>query len=208
MTAKKFTNELAQKIEGIGPKYGERLAKVGIKTLEDLRRMSIDDIHRKTEISKIRLAKWQAMAVLQWVSGIDHQISEVLVRGGITDLQKLIDQEPNRILQMIKDAREPKEAYNIIPDDYDRVITLADVREWQREARGIISPPVPPPEEVTPEFTVPSAGISAQSYVSIEIQRESETSEATMGTLTIGDLTLYTLEPPAKKEDGGGGGGW
>jgi len=202
MTAKKITNELVQKIEGIGPKYGERLAKVGIKTLEDLRRMSIDNIHRKTEISKNQLAKWQAMAVLQRVSGIDNQISEVLVGGGITDLQKLIDQEPSRILRMINDAREPKEAYNIIPDDYDRVITLADVREWQREAREKISPPV----------KAPSVEISDRSSVYIEIQREEETSKATMGTLTIGDLTLYTLEPPAKNEGGGsgggGGGGW
>lgn len=191
--------EIIPKIEGIGPIYGKKLAKARIKTLDDLRRMNIDNAHRKTMISKIRLAKWQGMAILQQVSGIDHQISEVLVAGGITDLQKLVDEKPKRILQMIKDAREPREARNPIPDTYKRVITLADVREWQREARGIISPP---------PVTVPSAEISARSYVSIEIQRESETSKATMGTLTIGGLTLYTLEPPAKEEDGGGGGGW
>lgn len=150
--------EIVPKIEGIGPKYGRKFTKIGIKTLDDLRGMNINKVYRKTGISKKKLMKWQAMAVLQEVRGIDRQISEVLVKGGITDLRKLAREKPKKILRMIKDAREPREAYNIIPDDYDRVITLADVRKWQREARIMISPPV------TPE--VPSA---EEMYGQVEI---------------------------------------
>lgn len=141
--------EIVSKIEGIGPVYGEKLAKIGIKTSDDLRRMNINNVRERTQISKKQLVKWQGMAILQQVRRIDHQISEVLVYGGITNLQKLVDANPNKILQIIKDARWPKEGRkNPIPDDYDRVITLEDVLEWQREASTILSPPpVASPEE-------------------------------------------------------------
>lgn len=139
-------NEIVSRIEGIGPAYGKRLAKIGVKNLDDLRSMNINSISEKTQISKEALAQWQGMAILQQVRGLDHQISEVLVHGGITNLRKLVDADPNNVLQIIKDAKWPKEGRkNPIPDDYTRIITSENVLEWQREASLILSPQLVPP---------------------------------------------------------------
>jgi len=130
---------IIREIEGVGPVYGNRLASAGIKTIDDLHHMNIKLVHKRTEISMRRLRAWQSMAVLQEIQGIDHQNSDVLVRGGITNQQDLIRTEPNRILKMIDNARSPRDKYNIIPDDYKRDITLADVKGWQNEASQIAS---------------------------------------------------------------------
>ncbi|MBA7647606.1 hypothetical protein ES703_55382 [subsurface metagenome] len=133
--------EIISKIEGIGPIYGKKLAKVGIKTLDDLQKMRVHSAHAKTGISVRQLTKWKSMSDLQQVGGIDNQISEVLVvRARVTDLHALAAANPNYLLRKIREARRPRRMYNIIPDTYTRVITLAEVKAWQNEARRIIHP--------------------------------------------------------------------
>ena len=127
-------NEIVSKIEGIGPVYGEKLSKEGIETLEDLRGIDIGDTSRRTGVSERLLVKWRSSAILQGISGIDHQIAEVLVNAGVTHLQKLLDMGHEKILQVIEDAIGEEEIRNIIPDDYIRTIALADVQEWLKSA--------------------------------------------------------------------------
>jgi len=59
-----MATEIADGIEGIEPAYADRLARVGISTLEDLRRMDIEAIHQETGISLRNLTNWQPVKLL------------------------------------------------------------------------------------------------------------------------------------------------
>jgi len=122
--------ELRDKIEGIGPRYEERLAEAGIRTLDDLRHMSTDNIHETTGISIRLLKTWQSMAVLQRVDGITSQFSEALVKIGITDLKKLVDANPEQISDKITELHKQR----IIPN----TATPEEIKGWQDQASEIL----------------------------------------------------------------------
>lgn len=122
--------ELRDKIEGIGPRYEERLAEAGIRTLDDLRHMSTEDVHETTGISIGLLKTWQSMAVLQRVEGITPQFSEALVKIGITDLKKLVDVNPVQISDKITELHKQR----VIPN----TATSEEIKGWQDQASEIL----------------------------------------------------------------------
>lgn len=122
--------DIADKIEGIGPAYADRLAQVGIRTLEDLRGMDIQGTHEKTGISPRNLINWQSMAILQQVEGIDPQFSEALVRMEVVDFRALMDTMPEAILENLGNFQEK----GVIP----RIASLDEIRLWQERASQIM----------------------------------------------------------------------
>jgi predicted flap endonuclease-1-like 5' DNA nuclease len=99
--------ELSEKIEGIGLVYEGRLSETGIATLEDLQGINVEKTSRETGISPTLLKRWQAMALLQRIEGIDPQLSEALVRLGIKGFQELVDASPQEIVEGMM-SLEPK----------------------------------------------------------------------------------------------------
>ena len=59
-----MTTEVIEKIEGIGPHYGDILQQHGITTLEDLRQIDVSAISSSTGISTMKLRSWKAMNAL------------------------------------------------------------------------------------------------------------------------------------------------
>jgi hypothetical protein len=127
--------EIIPFIEGIGQKRGNRLIKFGITTLEDLRRMDIDVVAQATGLSRRRLRKYKAMAELQTIEAIDHQIAEALVcKGGIHNLEMLASLNAIDIAKVIRDGIDA----NIISDDY-LALGLADFDAWLGQAQYYLS---------------------------------------------------------------------
>lgn len=122
--------EIVDKIEGIGPVYADRLAQVGIRTLEDLRGMDIEVMHEKTGISPRNLMSWQSMAMLQQVEGIDPQFSEALVKMGVVDFRVLMDTMTETIFENLTNFQ----AKGVIP----RIASLDEIRLWQERASQIM----------------------------------------------------------------------
>jgi len=125
-----MVTEIAGKIEGIGPIYADRLARVGISTLEQLRRMDIEDMHEETGISLRNLTNWQSMAMLQQVEGIDSQFSEALVKMGVVDIRALVDAMPEAISENLRDFQEK----GVIP----QIASEDEIRLWQERASVIM----------------------------------------------------------------------
>ena len=137
--------EIADKIEGLGPTYENKLISAGIKTIEDLRQMNIDKISEKTGISKKLLRKWQSMALLQQIEGVDSQFSEALVKMGITDLGTLTQSNPSEIQVKIEEYQKS----GIIPS----VTTIEEIRQWQETATQIIKALAERPPKIPDEVS-------------------------------------------------------
>jgi hypothetical protein len=121
---------LADNIEGLGPKSQNRLAEVGVKTLNDLRKMDPQAVDQQTHLGLTRLVSWQSMARLRQIVDIDKQFAEGLVRSGINDLQTLVATDTNVIISELIRWRIEE----IIP----HVPTESQVKSWQQSAADIL----------------------------------------------------------------------
>jgi N-acetyl-anhydromuramyl-L-alanine amidase AmpD len=141
-------------IEGIGPKYAAILSGSGIHTVADLQSMDIVEINGSSDIPGKLLWKWQAAAVLLQIPGLDNQLVEALVAAGFRDVQSVAQADPIDLYHAIEMARNPREAKNMIPDTYQRVITPHSARVLQSRAYELCSqakgaPPSPYPVHVS-----------------------------------------------------------
>lgn len=83
-----------EKIEGIGPKFGAALRKVGIRTVDDLLEAGSDKRSRaalaaKTGISEARILKCVNMADLFRINGVASQYAELLECAGVDTVKEL-----------------------------------------------------------------------------------------------------------------------
>ena len=83
-----------EKLEGVGPKYGEALRNVGIRTVEDLlnagaTRKGRIELIKRTGISEARILKCVNMADLFRINGIASQYAELLECAGVDTVTEL-----------------------------------------------------------------------------------------------------------------------
>jgi len=124
-----MSTEIVEKIEGIGPISGDKLAKAGIRTLNDLRGMEADKVHESTGIATSRLISWQSMATLQQVDGIDSQFSEALVKIGIVDLRSLAEANSHNIHEKIQILQDK--------GTINKIASIENISLWQERASKI-----------------------------------------------------------------------
>ena len=82
------------KIEGIGPKYGEVFRNAGIRTVDDLLAAAGDKasrvaLARKTGIAEARILKCVNMADLFRINGVASQYAELLECAGVDTVKEL-----------------------------------------------------------------------------------------------------------------------
>ena len=125
--------EIIKKIEGIGKQRGAALAKAGVRSLDDLRRMDIEAISQATGIGKGLLSPFKAMAELQLIPDIDPQLSNVLVsKGNIYGLAPLAKSSPSELQDII--SASIKEG--IIPEKYN-ALGGGDFQSWTKIALAL-----------------------------------------------------------------------
>ena len=83
-----------EKLEGIGPKYGEALRAVGIKTVEDLlnagaNRKGRIELVKRTGLSEAHILKCVNMADLFRINGVASQYAELLECAGVDTVKEL-----------------------------------------------------------------------------------------------------------------------
>jgi len=68
-------------IEGIGKKYAGKLGRAGYEKVEDIKKLTweqINELAKKTKISAKRIDKWQEQADLISLKGIGPEFAEAL----------------------------------------------------------------------------------------------------------------------------------
>lgn len=89
-----MSNYKLEKIEGIGPKFAEKLAKAGLTHTQHLLTKGGSAKGRKTlagetGIEEAKILKWVNMADLMRVKGVGEEFSELLEAAGVDTVKEL-----------------------------------------------------------------------------------------------------------------------
>ena len=121
-------------IEGIGKKYSLKLGRAGLTTVEDLSKLTweqINEVAKKARISPKLVDKWQEQADLMRLKGVGAEFAEALNKIGIDSVKELARRNSAKVLEKIKalDKRRP----NIIR----KLPTKAQIDAWIKEAKSL-----------------------------------------------------------------------
>ena len=121
-------------IEGIGKKYSLKLSKAGYANVEDLSKLTVDQINelaKKIRISPKLVDKWQEQADLMALKGIGAEFAEVLNKIGIDSVKELSRRNSAKILEKVQafDKRRP----NVIR----KLPTKVQIDSWIKLAKDI-----------------------------------------------------------------------
>ncbi|NVM45309.1 MAG: DUF4332 domain-containing protein [Candidatus Lokiarchaeota archaeon] len=121
-------------IEGIGKKYALKLGRAGLANVEDLSKLTweqINEVAKKARISPKLVDKWQEQADLMALKGIGAEFAEALNKIGIDSVKELAKRNSAKVMEKIKalDKRRP----NIIR----KLPTKAQVDAWIKQAKEL-----------------------------------------------------------------------
>lgn len=125
-------------IEGIGPVYGAKLIRVGIKTTDAFLkacagRKGRRDVAGKTGISETHLLEWANMADLMRIKGVGPEFSELLEAAGVDTVKELKKRKPQTLAAKLAEVKAAKKLTRVTP-------SLEQVERWVAEAHDL--PPV------------------------------------------------------------------
>lgn len=122
-------------IEGIGKKYGDKLAKAGITNTDHLlaecgskkgRKATAD----KTGFSESQLLKWANMADLMRVRGVGEEYSELLEAAGVDTVKELRNRKAENLAAKMAEVNEKKKLVRQTP-------AASQVEKWVAHAKEL-----------------------------------------------------------------------
>ena len=122
-------------IEGIGPKFREQLAKVGINWVRELREQGRTKAQRtelaeKSEIKEALILKWVNMADLLRVKGVDGDQAELLEASGVDTVKELSNRVPANLATKMAETNAEKKVAPRVPSE-------AEVAGWVDQAKNL-----------------------------------------------------------------------
>ena len=124
-----------KEIEGIGPTYAEKLAKVGIYTVHALldkgsTKGGRKELSEKTGISETLIMEWVNLADLFRIEGIGEEYSDLLEEAGVDTTVELSKRVPENLHAKLKEVNEQKKLVKQLP-------TLDLVKKWVEKAKAL-----------------------------------------------------------------------
>jgi len=121
-------------IEGIGPSYAQKLAEVGIKTVEDLLEKGAtakgrEEIAEKTGIPKKVILGWVNKADLMRIRGVGEEYADLLEAAGVDSVPELARRNSQNLYQKIKEVNEEKKLVRQIPSEKQIEKWIAQAKE-------------------------------------------------------------------------------
>lgn len=116
-------------IEGIGPKYADKLHAAGIKTTARLCFVGAEEAARVTGAPVKSAEKWIAMCQLVKINGVGKQYAEALVRGGVMTVEELKGGDPALIAGKVSDYLSGLDSKVL-----GQNVTAKRVQGWQKKA--------------------------------------------------------------------------
>ncbi len=126
-------------IEGIGPKYGKMLRKVGIKRTHHLLDRGASKKGRKelaaeSKVDEKFILKWSNMADLMRIRGVGEEYSELLEAAGVDTVKELRNRKPANLHKAMAEANSKrKKLVRQLPGP-------VQVEKWVAQAKKL--PPV------------------------------------------------------------------
>ena len=122
-------------IEGIGPAYAAKLAKVGIRSVEGLLKNGASAKGRKeiadaSGIDQTLVLEWVNRADLYRIKGIAKQYSDLLEKAGVDTVVELSKRVPGNLYAKMVEVNQAKNLVNSMPG-------LKQVEDWIEQAKKL-----------------------------------------------------------------------
>jgi len=124
-----------QEIEGIGPTFGEKLAAVGVKTVEALLKQGCSKAGRKkiaadSGIDEGKILDWVNMADLFRINGVASQFAELLKASGVDTVKELRTRNAENLHAKLVEVNAAKSLTRVVPN-------LDKVTDFIEQAKGL-----------------------------------------------------------------------
>ena len=109
-------------IEGIGPKFAEKLKKSGIRSTAKLLDKAKDPKGRKavaeeTDIDISKILKWANMADLMRVRGVAEEYSELLEAAGVDTVKELRNRNAKNLAAKMAEVNAERKLVRLVPSE-------------------------------------------------------------------------------------------
>jgi len=120
-------------IEGIGPAYAAKMAKVGVLTVEALLKGGATEKGRKelaaaAGVTHSQILEWVNRADLYRIKGVGSEYSDLLEKAGVDTVVELSNRVPENLYKKMEEINKAKNLVNKLPG-------LKQVKKWIAQAR-------------------------------------------------------------------------
>lgn len=124
-----------EKIEGIGPKYAQKLMEQSIRSTDALlkagaNRKGREDLAAKTGISEKLILEWVNRADLMRVKGVGEEYSDLLEAAGVDTVRELRNRRADNLHKALAETNAAKKLVRRVP-------TLVEVEHWIEDAKKL-----------------------------------------------------------------------
>ncbi len=130
-----MTNYRHEQIEGIGPAFGKKLAKAGIKSTMGLLKQSKTpqqrkELAKKSGLDEKQILKFANMADLLRITGVGPQYSELLEASGVDTIPELAQRKADNLAKKMAEVNAAKKLCRRVP-------SLKETSKWIKEAQKL-----------------------------------------------------------------------
>lgn len=122
-------------VEGIGPKYAEKLKKAGIRSTDKLLEKGATpamrkDLEEKTGIGHDLILEWVNHVDLYRIKGIGSEYSDLLEEAGVDSVPELAQRKPENLTAAMAETNKKKKIVRKLP-------TEKMVKNWVDQAKKL-----------------------------------------------------------------------
>jgi len=122
-------------VEGIGPKYADKLKKAGIATTDSLLKKGAtpagrQEIVKASGISHELILKWVNFVDLYRIKGVGSEFSELLEKAGVDTVVELAKRVPEHLVEKMTEINKSKKLVRRLP-------TLKEAKDWVAQAKKL-----------------------------------------------------------------------
>src|SRR5512136_655266 len=122
-------------VEGIGPKFAEKLKKAGVGTTESLLKKGAtpsgrQEIAKVTGFSHETILKWVNFVDLYRIKGVGSEFSELLEKTGVDTVVELAKRVPENLVAKMTELNKSKKLVRRLP-------TLKEAKDWVAQAKKL-----------------------------------------------------------------------
>ncbi len=109
-------------IEGIGPSFKKKLAKIGIRTTGKLLERAANPKGRRqlaeeSGVDETKILKWANMADLMRVRGVAEEYSELLEAAGVDTVKELKRRNAANLAEKMAEVNKKKKLVRLLPSE-------------------------------------------------------------------------------------------